>query len=67
MGRKDDEKVREALVNGASRHRIAERVVARCMTLPSAANKRLAAIAQLVAILRCDPKHAKALVDEFLI
>lgn len=63
----DREKVREALVNGASRHKLVARIVDRCAGLPETANKRLAAIAQTAAVLQCSPQDAEALVSEMMV
>lgn len=61
------EKIRESLINGASRHKLVARIVERCENLPDTADKRAAAIAQTGHILQIPSWDARALVSEMMV
>ena len=61
------EEIRQAIVTGADSHRITERTVAWCKANVTPNAVRLAAVAQIVQILKLSQSQAGALVSEFLV
>ena len=60
----ENEKVRKALVDRASPHRIVARIIERCQQLPAQCDKRMAAAAQTAMVLDIPTEDAKAVVSE---
>lgn len=60
------EQIRKAIISGAGSHRIALRIVEWCkVNCPQVA--KLAAVSQVMAVLKLSQSQAGALVSEFLV
>tara|TARA_S200002703_G_C3729522_1_gene224255 strand:+ start:372 stop:584 length:213 start_codon:yes stop_codon:yes gene_type:complete len=61
------EQIRQDIIDGASSHRITHRIVEWCKLNCTAQVARLAATAQVAAVLKLEQSQAEALVSEFLV
>lgn len=64
---KTREKIRQAIVDGADNHRIAQYIVDWSRTNARVNVVKLAAVAQIAQVLNLSQSQAEALVSEFLV